>query len=79
MEYYYRCSRCGHRTPSFEYEDYLNDYANDWEISEDKIICDKCIHDEENKHFKRVRMYENILYLVLFVICIICIIIKTFS
>lgn len=48
MEYYYRCEKCGRRTPSFEYEDYLNDYALDWEITDDHKICDKCKNNENN-------------------------------
>lgn len=63
MEYSYRCSRCGRRTPSFDYEDYLKDYAIDWKISENEILCDKCKSGDNEEYLRKTRKLEIALIL----------------
>ena len=66
MEYYYRCSKCGRRTPSFEYEDYLNQYAIDWKISENEKLCDKCVDGKINNPFNKWAIVIMFLILLIF-------------
>ena len=60
MEYSYRCSRCGRRTPSFDYEDDLKDYAIDWKISENETLCDKCASGKNEEFIKKMNRIELI-------------------
>ncbi len=70
MEYSYRCSRCGRRTPSFEYEDHLKDYAIDWKISENETLCDKCASGDNKKYLQKIHKLEIILILMVVAIFI---------
>lgn len=63
MEYSYRCSRCGRRTPSFDYEDHLKDYAVDWKISENETLCDKCKNGDNKEYLQKIYKLEIILTL----------------
>ena len=71
MEYSYRCSRCGRRTPSFDYEDHLKDYAIDWKISENETLCDKCANGENDKYLKKMQIYETIWMTIAFIIIVV--------
>ena len=71
MEYYYRCNKCGRRTPSFDYEDHLKDYAIDWDISENEYICPKCASGENDKFLKKMKMWEMIWMAIEFIIIVI--------
>lgn len=61
MEYSYRCSKCGRRTPSFDYEDLLKDYAIDWKISENEVLCDKCKNGDNKEYIKKMNRIEFML------------------
>ena len=71
MEYSYRCSRCGRRTPSFDYEDYLKDYAIDWKITNTEHLCPKCASGDNDKYLKKMQMWEMILMAIAFIIIVI--------
>ena len=66
MEHYYRCSKCGRRTPSFEYENYLNEYAIDWIISENEKLCGKCKDGKINNPFNKRAIAIMFLILLIF-------------
>ena len=71
MEYSYRCSRCGRRTPSFDYEDHLKDYAIDWKITDREHLCPKCANGENDKYLKKMQMWEMIWMAIAFIIIVI--------
>ena len=71
MEYYYRCRKCGRRTPSFDYEDYLKDYAIDWKITDNEHLCPKCASVENDKYLKKMQMREMIWMAIAFIIIMI--------
>lgn len=66
MEYYYRCTKCGRRTPSFEYEEHLNNYALDWKIDDNDKICPQCQQNEINK----IDRYTSIILIICLIIII---------
>lgn len=72
MEYYYRCQKCGRRTPSFDYEDYLKDYAIDWEVDNEKCICDVCKNKKNKDYIRKNRIFEMILFIFLFLTLLLC-------
>ena len=63
MEYSYRCSRCGRRTPSFDYEDHLKDYAIDWKITDSEHLCPKCASGDNKEYLQKICKLEIILIL----------------
>ena len=71
MEYYYRCRKCGRRTPSFDYKDYLKDYAIDWKITDTEHLCPKCASGENDKYLKKMQMWEMIWMAIAFIIIVI--------
>lgn len=71
MKYSYRCSRCGRRTPSFEYEDHLKDYAIDWKITDMEHLCPKCASGENDEFLKKMQMWEMIWTAIAFIIIVI--------
>lgn len=71
MEYSYRCSKCGRRTPSFDYEDHLKDYAIDWKITDKEQLCPKCANRENDKYLKKMQIWEMIWMAIAFIIIVI--------
>ena len=49
MEYYYRCCKCGKRTPSFSEEHYLDDWFSEhnWKQINGNFYCEH--HNENTK------------------------------
>lgn len=76
MEYSYRCSRCGRRTPSFDYEDHLKDYAIDWKITDSERLCPKCASGENDKYLKKMQIYEVAWMAIAFIIIVILLVCK---
>ena len=69
MEYCKRCSRCGRRTPSYDNENYLNEYINEmgWGYLDDdsKLFCPDCFEKMKDPKFRKqdkvTRFWDNVI------------------